>query len=144
MKTKQVEVLQETYKTPESSYDGAFSKTAQFMTPAIGIKVTNELVFKFFKNAYLNDVNHEHNYERPIFMLFSIKSFKDNNWIKVYSILTKAKTFITEYDVGIQNNEYLLMLVYNVPEEFKEDYYNFKQGRYSLFSDEYKKNFQNL
>lgn len=141
MKTKKVEALQENYKTPDSEYDGTFSKTAQFMAPAIGIKLTNPKVFKYFKNAYLNDVNHEHNYQRPIFLLFSIKDFREKDWRIVYSILIKAKTFITEYDVGVQNNEFLLMMVFEVPENYKNDYIRFKRGNYSNFSEQYKKEF---
>ena len=141
MKTKKVEVLQEKYKTPDSEYDGVFSKTAQFMIPSIGITITNEKVFKYFKNAYLNDVNHEHNYERPIFLLFSIKDFRVKDWRTVYPILVKAKTFITEYDVGIQDNQFLVMLVFQVPEQYKDDYFKFKKGNYSSFSEKYKKEF---
>ena len=43
-KIEEVEVLQENYIVPDSMYDGLFSKTSQFMTPAIGINVTNKLV----------------------------------------------------------------------------------------------------
>lgn len=138
---KQAEVLQETYQTPSSKYDGIYSKTAQFMIPAIGIKITNPLVFKYFVNAYLTDMNHEHNYTRPIFILFSIKDYKEKNWLMVYNKLITSKNFITEYDVGIKNNNFLLMMVFQVPEEFEQDYINFKIGRYSRFSEKYKQKF---
>ena len=140
-KLKEVEVLQESHIIPDSLYDGKFNKTTQFMLPAISINVTQPLVFKFFENAFLADKEHKHNYERPIFMLFSISDYNDLNWKKVYSILIKSKNYITEYDVGIKDNKYLLMMVFSIPEEFEKDYYNFRIGRYSLFSEEYKKKF---
>ena len=66
-KIEEVEVLQENYIVPDSMYDGLFSKTSQFMTPAIGINVTNKLVFKHFLNAFLTDVEHKNEYIRPIY-----------------------------------------------------------------------------
>ena len=33
------------------------------------------------------------------------------------------------------------MIVFQVPKEFEKDYNNFRLGRYSLFSEEYKKKF---
>lgn len=140
-KLLEAEALQESHIVPESLYDGRFSKTTQFMLPAIGVNVTNKLVFSFFENAFLSDIEYKHNHIRPIFMLFSIQDFKDINWVKVYSTLIKAKNFITEYDVGIKNGKYLLMMVFTVPKEFEKDYYNFRNGKYSLFSEEYKKKF---
>lgn len=140
-KLLEAEVLQESYIIPESLYDGRFSKTSQFMIPAIGINVTHKLVFPYFENAFLADRGHKHNYTRPIFVLFSITSFKEENWINVYNALIRSKNFITEYDVGIQKNKYLLMLVFSVPEEYSQDYYNFRVGKYSHFSENYKKKF---
>jgi hypothetical protein len=104
-KIEKAEVLQENYITPSSEHDGKFSKTSQFMIPAIGINLHNPLVFKFFVNAYLNDAEHKHDYVRPIFLLFSIKNFKDPDWIKVYNKLITSPNFITEYDIGLQNNQ---------------------------------------
>jgi hypothetical protein len=135
------EALQENYLIPKSLYDGKFSKTSQFMLPAISVNITHKLVFKFFENAFLADREHKHNYERPIFMLFSINDYKNLDWKRVYSKLIESPNFITEYDVGIKDNNYLLMLVFQVPEEFEKDYYNFRLGRYSLFSEKYKEKF---
>lgn len=135
------EVLQESYIMPNSDLDGVFSKTAQFMIPAIGINISKPIIFKYFVNAYLNDTKHEHNYKRPIFLLFSVKDFKESNWIRVYEQMIKSSNFITEYDVGIKDGEYLVMMVFKVPDQYENDYINFKLGRYSRFSEEYKKKF---
>lgn len=136
-----VEALQEGYKTPKSKYlDGESTKTTQFMLPSI-LNANNALFLKYFKNAYLTDREHKHNYDRPIFVLFSIKDYKEEDWKKVYFTLIKSKNYITEYDIGIQDNKFLLMIVFQVPKEFEKDYNNFRLGRYSLFSEEYKKKF---
>lgn len=140
-KIKEAEVLQETYQTPSSEYDRKFSKTSQFMVPAIGINITNKAVFKYFSNAYLTDMQHKHDYVRPIFILFSVDDFEEKDWKNVYTTLTKLPNFITEYDVGVQDGAYLVMMVFQVPEKFENDYVNFKLGRYSQFSEEYKKKF---
>lgn len=140
-KIEKAEVLQETYLTPSSTYDGKFSKTSQFMVPSIGINLLNPLVFKFFQNAYLSDAEHEHNYLRPIFLLFAIADLKDKDWERVYSKLIQSPNYMAEYDIGIQNKKFLLMIVFQVPKEFEADYINFKLGRYSQFSEKYREKF---
>jgi len=135
------EAIQENYLVPNSLYDGKFSKTSQFMLPAIGVNVTHKSVFKFFQNAFLADREHKHNYERPIFMLFAIEDYNDLDWKRVYSALISSKNYITEYDIGAKDSKFLLMIVFNVPVEFEKDYYNFRLGRYSLFSKEYRSKF---
>lgn len=140
-KIEEVEVLQEMYITPDSTFDGVFTKTSQFMIPSIGINVTNKFVFKYFVNAFLSDLDHKHDYTRPIFMLFSVKDFKEPDWVKVYETLIRSKNYISEYDVGVQKDSFLLMMVFEVPIEFEKDYINFRLGRYSLFSEEYKAKF---
>ncbi len=137
----EAEALQENYLIPNSLYDGKYTKTSQFMTPAIDVNVSHKLVFKFFENAFLADRGHAHNYTRPIFLLFSIKDYKDLDWKRVYSILIQSPNYIAEYDVGIKSGKYLFMMVFSVPEEFKGDYLHFRNGKYSLFSDNYKKKF---
>lgn len=138
---KTAEVLQENYTTPESIYDGRFSKTAQFMVPAIGINMTKPIIFKYFVNAYLNDAQHEHNYVRPIFLLFSVKDVNEKDWQKVYGQIITSPNYIAEYDVGIQDGKYLIMIVLQVPEEWATDYNSFRIGRYSRFSEKYKEKF---
>lgn len=140
-KLKEVEVLQDNYDIPISSYDKRFTKTAQLMVPSIQINVTNKLVFEYFENAFLTDLEHPHNYERPIFMLFSVKNFSEINWKKVYNVLITSPNYLTEYDVGIKDGKYLVMIVFRVPDIYAKDYENFRSGRYSLFSKEYREKF---
>jgi hypothetical protein len=138
------EVLKEDYITPGSEYDGKYTKTTQFMLPAIGVNVKNRLIFNFFINAYLDDKGHRHQYERPVFVLFGVKDFENRDWQKVYSTLVKAPNYLMDYDVGEQDGNKLVMLVFQVPLEFENDYYHFKRGRYSRFSDTYKDKFPKM
>src|SRR6478609_2342530 len=135
------QVVGEDYTTPTSLYDGKWTKTTQFMLPAVGINVKNQQVFRFFINAYLDDKGHEHEYKRPIFLLFGVENIKDFNWLKVYEGIRKSPNYITDYDCGMQNGKSLIMLVFSVPDEFEKDYYCFKKGRYSQFSTKYKDKF---
>lgn len=135
-KLQLAEVLQEDYLTQKTEYDGNFTKTSQFMVPLVGIKLSHDLVFKYFVNSYLSDIEHPHEYERPIFILFSVTSFKEADWIKIYNSLIKSPNYLTEYDVGVQDGKFLFMMVFQIPEKYKDDYLNFRLGKYSLFSDE--------
>jgi hypothetical protein len=127
--------------TPSSIYDGPYTKTTQFMLPAVNIDANNRVVFKYFVNAYLDDKKHNHSYIRPIFILFSIEDFEDREWKKLYKMLVLLTTYVGDYDCGMQGNKNLVMLVFSVPEKLEKDYYHFKRGKYSKFSVEYQKQF---
>jgi hypothetical protein len=135
------EVLKEDYVTPTSPHDGKYTKTTQFMLPSIGLNVRNKLIFRYFINSYLDDKGHRHQYERPIFVLFGVTNFTDRDWQKVYAALAKSSNYRGDYDCGIQDGKNLVMMVFKVPDEFEQDYYNFKRGRYSKFSELYKEKF---
>lgn len=126
---------------PDSIYDGQYTKTTQFMLPSISIDIKNRIVFKFFINSFLDDKKIEHNYTRPIFVLFGVKDYKDREWNKVYSALVLSKDYIYDYDCGVKDGVNLVMMVFTVPFEYEKDYYNFKKGRYSRFSPSYKEKF---
>lgn len=134
-------VLIEDYETPSSSLDGTYTKTTQFMLPAVGVNAKNKIIFKFFLNSYLDDSEHLHEYTRPIFVLFGVDNFNNKEWQKVYSALVQSSNYITDYDCGRQNKLNLVMMVFGVPEEYAKDYYHFKRGRYSQFSEAYKDKF---
>lgn len=135
------EAIKETYVIPPSVCDGKYTKTTQFMLPSIGLTNRNHLMRKFFINSFLDDRKHRHEYERPIFVLFGVEDFKDKDWYKVYSALLKSPNYIGDYDCGIQDKKKLVMMVFKVPDEFEKDYFNFKRGKYSKFSDAYKQKF---
>lgn len=134
-------VVRECYVTPDSLYDGPYTKTTQFMLPAIGINIKSKLIFNFFVNTYIEDSGIRHNYKRPIFVLFAVTDFSTREWSKVYSTLVKTDNYIHDYDVGIKDEKKLVMMVFKVPDEFEQDYYHFKRGRYSQFSEAFKAKF---
>lgn len=129
------------YITPSSNVDGKYTKTTQFMLPAVKVHAANKTVNRFFINSYLDDMEHPHNYDRPIFVLFGVKDFKDNDWRKIYAAFTLSPDYITDYDCGVHDDIHLVMMVFKVPEEFAKDYYHFKRGRYSQFSIKYRDKF---
>jgi hypothetical protein len=135
------DVIKEEFVTPVSLYDGKYTKTTQFMLPAVGLNIRNRLIFNYFLNAYIEDKGHRHEYKRPIFVLFGVKDFKDKEWQKVYVALVKSPNYIDDYDCGIQDDKNLVMMVFQVPDEFEMDLYKFKRGRYSMFSEKYKDKF---
>lgn len=138
------------YDTPSSLFDGPYTKTTQFMLPSININVKSDVIFKFFINAFLDDKEHPHNYTRPVFVLFGVDDFNSKEWKNAYNILTSSKDYICDYDCGMQEIQnykrstiraYLVMIVFQIPQEFEEDYYHFKRGRYSRFSTKYRERF---
>lgn len=135
------EILKQEFLTPVSIYDGKYTKTTQFMLPSVGVNVKNKLIFKYFINSYLDDKGKVHDYERPVFVLFGVKDFNDKDWQKVYAALLRSPNYKGDYDCGIQDELNLVMLVFKVPDDFESDYYHFKRGRYSRFSDAYKEKF---
>lgn len=135
------ELLNNTYIVPESIFDGRYTKTSLFMLPSLDISLSSINIKPFLINAFLDDREYNHIFIRPIFVLFKTKSYKDITWKKLYESLMKKPEYLVDYDCGIQNDFNLVMFVFACPEKYKEDYYHFKRGRYSKFSEEYKKKF---
>lgn len=133
------EIIQDKWVMHKYERDGAMSKTVQFMLPSLELTIST-LVIKAFVNAYMDDANYEHEFTCPIFLLFKIKNNKD--WSIIYDQLIINKNYILDYNCGSnEQNEDLVMVVFEVPERFKEDYFKFKLSRYSKFSKDYKKKF---
>lgn len=132
-------VIENTWIMHKYERDGAMSKTVQFMLPSLELTIST-LVIKAFVNAYINDADYEHEFDQPVFLLFKITNKKD--WDVIYEQLTSNKNYVLDYNCGCnEQGEDLVMIVFEVPEKFKEDYQNFKLSRYSKFSEEYKKKF---
>lgn len=133
------ELLAETYKIPESVFDRARTKTTHFMLNTIfhNSSLTNT---EYFVNAFLNDAQFTHKIIRPLFLLFKV-SPKDNKWGTILPRLRAKTEYLMEYLCGIQDKKHLIMLVFQVPDKYSKDYLNFKNGKYSQFSPEYKKLF---
>lgn len=148
--TKIKSTLLNPYTIPSGFYDGLHTKTTQFILPSVSIDMRNRQNCKFFINAFLDDRGRNHNYTRPIFVLMGVNSFEDKEWQKVYNQIVLSKDYIDDYDCGVQDimsdnkrtsTVNLVMLVFSVPDEYAQDYYSFKRGRYSKFSTKYKEKF---
>lgn len=141
------EILAEPYTPKTGRYNPRFNKTTQFLLPMIGLDVSNKVLIRFLVNAFLDDKELEHEFVRPLFLLFKVKSYTDKDWIDLQRLLKLrqcAEFYTCDYYVGEDSatNSNLVMYVFQTPEKFKDDYYHFKSGRYSKFSPEYKKRFK--
>lgn len=134
------EIVVEDYKPKMSDYNGKYSKTALFLLQMIGLSLRHRLILKFMRNAFIDDKGIEHDFTRPIFVLFSIKNMQDKEWAILEDVLKKNESRITDYYVGVDSKTGMnyVMYVFQVPDNWKEDFYHFKAGRYSKMSDEYK------
>ena len=135
------DTIQNDYEIPSSIFDGRYTKTSLFILPTVDINRQSQHVKPYFVNAFLDDKGYEHDFVRPVFVLFRTKSLKDSGWRKLYEAIRTKKEYILDYDLGMQDGYNLIMCVFKCRDEFKEDYYHFKKGRYSQFSPVYKKKF---
>lgn len=131
--------------TSFSSFTGDHTKTSTFLLPMLGMYHYNKPLSNYFVNCYLDDLSLDHDYRRPLFLLLKSSNILNLNWLDFYTSLKKLDTFVYDYYVGtLSNNKHLYMLVFETPEKWKSDYYLFKRGRYSKFSEEYKKLFPKI
>lgn len=135
------EIIIDSWQDKANKYNiGKNNKTTVFAMPMIDIflfKTPN--IKKFLVNAYLEDIDLEHNIENPIFLLFKVKERDKSNFKQLESILLKNPNYVYDYYVG-HNEEYddLVMYIFKVPEIHKINFENFKKGNYSKFTTEYK------
>jgi len=113
------------------------TRSTTYILPLLG---NNRADFPSDSHTFLGDVNREE-FKNKILLL--IKKRTDPWFVQNLESLILKEEYETSYDC---NNNYL-MLVYNIPEKYKDNYFKFKEGKYSLFDDEYKRkvlSFHNL
>lgn len=105
-----------------------------FLLPTLGL-VKQELTWFGFIDAFIGDVNHE-KYDQGLYLLFKPSKLdaEFNLWIDKHR---KRLDFIEDYDV----DKGLVMLVFKLPVKYINDYTLFQEGKYSLFSKEFKELF---
>lgn len=132
-------LIAEGYVVPESVWDKKRTKTTHFLLNTVfhNSSLTNT---EYFVNAFLNDAGFPNRFIRPIFLLFKV-SPKDSKWDTIAPRIRSKSEYLMEYICGMQNDKYLVMMVFQVPEKYAKEYVNFKLGRYSQFSIDYKKLF---
>lgn len=89
-----------------------------------------------FKQAYLKDEYNKKEYKNPVFLLFepevsNFQMFVEDEYERK-NPFTKTNDLIEDYDRG--NGQ--VVLVYEFPDQFSEDYQKFLNGQYSRFSKE--------
>lgn len=94
------------------------NKSYQFILPLLG---KTRSYFDNTINTYLIDLVNKTELNNKIFV----------NTSKYDDLLTKVEYFNQYY----QLEDYTYMFVYDIPEEFEEDYIKFYDGKYSLLSD---------
>lgn len=133
------QLIEEHYIVPKSVFDRGRTKTTHFMLNSVFPNSTLTTT-EYFVNAFLDDGEYKHTIERPIFVLFKIKD-GDTTWTKLHQRLRTKSEYVLEYSCGTQNGRNLLMMVFQVPDKWKFEYTTFLLGKYSKFSNEYKKLF---
>lgn len=130
-----------------SPFAWKYSKSTMFLLPMLGIDLRNRLLAKYLRNVYIDDKSRAHDYTRPLFLLFAVKSFKEKDWAQLLDLLETRDSLkglmIDDYYVSrdVEDGVHLIMYVYKTPDKWANDYYHFKAGRYSKFSKEYKSKF---
>lgn len=119
-----------------------YTISARFLLRPLGIVKKNETLSTSnirnfgFVNAFIKDLNHETEYEYPLYLLFKqeqpILSFRD---------------FVNEeYDRGYLLEDYdypegFIVMVYDYPNEYREDYNKVMDGKYSQTSKKFQNHF---
>lgn len=106
--------------------------TTLFLVPVLGI---NEGYLKRFNfiNGYLNDVNHEVEYENCIYLVFKPSNLTEFELFVKSEKKRMKHYFVEDYDCGYG----FVVIVYKIPELFIDDYKLFIEGKYSKFSKDF-------
>jgi len=117
--------------------DVDLTRSTTYILPMLGKKISD---FPTDLNCFLGDTN-KVELKDKIFLI--VKNQSDPWFVANIESLCLKDNFIESYEC---NNNYT-MFVFDVPEEYKSEYFKFKEGKYSLFDDTYKRkvlNFHNL
>lgn len=135
-------ILQTDHRIRECiEFNGKFNKTSRFIMPLLEISSGGKLTSMFLKGAFMDDYSIEHDFTRPVFLLFSVKNQRDRGWQELCKQLNARRDYIMDYYVGEQDNSSLIMYVLELAPKWGDDYELFKQGRYSKMSEQYKAKF---
>lgn len=136
-------ILQDNYKDHDSEFNWRrgnriHNKSTYFALPFIGLSVEGNICSRYLRNAYLDDKTIEHDFERPLFVLFRVKNLKEKFWIDFCKTAPMRENYVMDYYVGQEGENTLIMYVFQVPEKWAKDFKLFKQGCYSKMSKTYK------
>lgn len=111
------------------------NKSETYILPMIGESLDEFMTKGFpkcnYRNCFIGD-EQVPELEDKIFVLYKFSG--DLAYIAFENDMLERPNFYNTYDA----DPYHVMYVFDVPEKYKEDYKNFKQGLYSKMSTEYK------
>ena len=77
-----------------------------------------------------------------------LKDLKDKEWYDFHKTVLLNNfvkdLYLMDYYVGREDQQELIMYVFNIPKEYEKDYDLFKVGRYSKMSDNFKSKFTKI
>jgi hypothetical protein len=130
------DIIFEESKLAPTKFGKDCTNSSLFLMYMIGYKIFN--MPPNFVNAFVNDRQHRHNYNRPILFLFRVNDInyqhRDKSWSYFEEAMRNHSQFIEYYYAGHDGNHDLVMYVFEAPEIFHEDYDRFLEGKYSEFS----------
>jgi len=127
---------------PDSVFTGNRTYSSLFLGPLFGLDLSTDIYY-YIVNLYLDDERFEHRYKRPLFLLLDTKQF-DEPYREIDTNLKNNKNFVYSYVVGSADNMFLVMYVFECPDESIPDYDKFLSGQYSKFSSKLKSRFNKL
>lgn len=122
---------------------GDGNRSAVYILPMLGDKfnsfyVDNKMNPKSnFMNCFIDDL-HNTNIQNNILLLYKFSGTKE------YSNFENVLMNNSYYKNMYEPDKYHTMYVFNIPEKFAVNYDLFIQGKYSHFTDEYKKHIQSF
>lgn len=122
-------------------FSGKFNKTSRFILPLLDLNQGGKAMSMYLQGAFYDDHSIEHDFTKPVFVLFKVRNQKEKAWTEMYKLLSEKQSFIMDYYVGEQDGASLIMFVFDIPDKWANDYFLFKQGKYSKTSKEYKEKF---
>jgi len=110
------------------------NESARFILPMLGSKDRKDSFFIIpeFHGCYIAD-SHKPELQNKIILVYDYKM--SLSFIKFERALELHPYYEKDYDYA---EEQQVAFVFEVPEEYQNDYELFKEGQYSQFSDEYK------
>ncbi len=105
-----------------------------FLLPALGFNIS-VLSNYGLDNVYIGDHKYEILYENHLYLLFSPNEF-NSQFEEFCEKLRDNKLYEDEYDVEVGK----VMFVFRFPDNLKQTFKHFQQGKYSKFDKEYIKN----
>jgi len=126
------DVIKEPWECPEKMFDIEWTKSTLFLLPMVDVDINKKKeIIPYLENCYIKDEEYDEEFIRPLFILLKTKSYLETMFRQAQQMIRKNPNYCCEYDVGENNGFHLVMFILQTPEKYKQDYYAFKQARYT-------------